>query len=80
MGQQGPQWQPVDTVSGSRQEIFEALEKFRDWWLSAKDSTCPVGSTARLNLLRKLKNIEIRGVFPSMAVCISICYAIAKES
>lgn len=60
----------VNVTTSSRLEIYEALERFRDWWLSAKDSTCPVGSSARLNLLRKLKNIEIRGIFPNMAVCI----------
>lgn len=65
--------QQNNSTNLSCQEIFGTLQKFHNWWQTSNLSASPVGSSTRLNLLRKLKNIEIIGTFPNMAVWIYNC-------
>lgn len=55
-------------ASVSMQSVLSTLEKFREWWQSHKNSNLPIGSSARLSLLKKLKNIELHEGFPSASV------------
>ncbi|XP_053961407.1 DNA excision repair protein ERCC-5 [Anastrepha ludens] len=48
--------------------VLSALCRFRDWLKTYKDSSEPPGSSARLKLRKKLKNIELNDGFPSPAV------------
>lgn len=48
--------------------MLSTLVKFRDWWQAHKTSNLPIGSSARLALLKKLKNIDLHEGFPSMSV------------
>lgn len=48
--------------------VLSTLVKFRDWWQAHKTSNLPIGSSARLALLKKLKNIDLHDGFPSMSV------------
>lgn len=50
------------------QSVLQTLIKFRDWWQAHKCSNLPPGSSARLALRKKLKNIELHEGFPSGAV------------
>ncbi|EDW52152.1 GM16947 [Drosophila sechellia] len=50
------------------QSVLQTLIKFRDWWQAHKSSNLPPGSSARLSLRKKLKNIELHEGFPSGAV------------
>ncbi|XP_017068559.2 DNA repair protein complementing XP-G cells homolog [Drosophila eugracilis] len=50
------------------QSVLQTLTKFRDWWLAHKSSNLPPGSSARLSLRKKLKNIELHEGFPNGAV------------
>ncbi|KAH8378088.1 hypothetical protein KR093_009123 [Drosophila rubida] len=52
----------------SMQSVLSTLVKFRDWWQSHKNSNLPIGSSARLSLRKKLKNIELHEGFPSSSV------------
>lgn len=54
--------------SNSLQTILETLQRFRNWWLSFKSAATPPGTSARLALQKKLKNIELNEGFPSIAV------------
>ncbi|KAH8273884.1 hypothetical protein KR044_002902 [Drosophila immigrans] len=53
---------------GSMQSVLSTLVKFRDWWQAHKNSNLPIGSSARLSLRKKLKNIELHEGFPSSSV------------
>ncbi|XP_030380565.1 DNA repair protein complementing XP-G cells homolog [Scaptodrosophila lebanonensis] len=55
-----------DTIAASNdvQSVLSTLNKFRDWWQAQKQP----GSSARLSLRKKLKNIEMHEDFPSAAV------------
>ncbi|XP_023177543.2 DNA repair protein complementing XP-G cells homolog [Drosophila hydei] len=55
-------------ASVSMQSVLSTLEKFREWWQAHKNSNLPIGSSARLSLLKKLKNIELHEGFPSASV------------
>ncbi|XP_017860288.1 PREDICTED: DNA repair protein complementing XP-G cells homolog [Drosophila arizonae] len=60
---------PNSSSSGvSMQSVLSTLEKFREWWQAHKSSNLPIGSSARLSLLKKLKNIELHEGFPSSSV------------
>ncbi|XP_067632122.1 DNA excision repair protein ERCC-5 homolog [Eurosta solidaginis] len=48
--------------------VIASLCRFRDWLKTQKDSNHPAGSTSRLNLRKKLKNIELYEGFPNPAV------------
>lgn len=48
--------------------VLSTLVKFRDWWQAHKTSNLPIGSSARLALLKKLKNIDLHEGFPSISV------------
>nr|XP_036212616.1 DNA repair protein complementing XP-G cells homolog [Bactrocera oleae] len=48
--------------------VLSALYRFRDWFKMHKDLTQPTGSSTRLNLRKKLKNIELSDNFPNPAV------------
>lgn len=50
------------------QQVLDTLQKFHDWWQMYKSVASPPGSSARLALMKKLKNIEIHEQFPSSAV------------
>ncbi|XP_013116867.2 DNA excision repair protein ERCC-5 homolog isoform X1 [Stomoxys calcitrans] len=50
------------------QYILSTLQKFRTWWQSFKNSAAPPGTSARLALQKKLKNIEVHEGFPNVAV------------
>ncbi|XP_052851408.1 DNA excision repair protein ERCC-5 [Drosophila gunungcola] len=50
------------------QSVLQTLIKFRDWWQAHKSSNLPPGSSARLSLRKKLKNIELHEGFPNGAV------------
>lgn len=50
------------------ENILATLQRFRNWWQSFKSTVAPPGSSARLALQKKLKNIEIHEGFPNMAV------------
>ncbi|KAH8282757.1 hypothetical protein KR054_009518 [Drosophila jambulina] len=52
----------------SNQSVLQTLTKFRDWWQAHKASNLPPGSSARLSLRKKLKNIELHEGFPNGAV------------
>ncbi|TDG45817.1 hypothetical protein AWZ03_007772 [Drosophila navojoa] len=52
----------------SMQSVLSTLERFREWWQAHKSSNLPIGSSARLSLLKKLKNIELHEGFPSSSV------------
>ncbi|KAH8324109.1 hypothetical protein KR074_000052 [Drosophila pseudoananassae] len=52
----------------SNQSVLQTLVKFRDWWQAHKNSNLPPGSSARLALRKKLKNIELHEGFPNGAV------------
>ncbi|KAH8335238.1 hypothetical protein KR067_011247 [Drosophila pandora] len=52
----------------SNQSVLHTLIKFRDWWQAHKSSNLPPGSSARLALRKKLKNIELHEGFPNGAV------------
>ncbi|XP_068151835.1 LOW QUALITY PROTEIN: DNA excision repair protein ERCC-5 [Drosophila tropicalis] len=56
------------THSICNQTVLETLTRFRDWWQAHKNSNLPPGSSARLSLRKKLKNIELHEGFPSTAV------------
>ncbi|XP_060666641.1 DNA excision repair protein ERCC-5 [Drosophila nasuta] len=48
--------------------VLSTLVRFRDWWQAHKNSNLPIGSSARLSLRKKLKNIELHEGFPSSSV------------
>ncbi|XP_039969610.1 DNA excision repair protein ERCC-5 isoform X2 [Bactrocera neohumeralis] len=48
--------------------VLSTLYRFRDWFKIHKDLTQPTGSSTRLNLRKKLKNIELNDGFPNPAV------------
>lgn len=50
------------------QTILNTLQRFRNWWQTFKTSSAPPGTSARLALQKKLKNIELYEGFPSTAV------------
>ncbi|EDV59372.1 DNA repair protein complementing XP-G cells homolog [Drosophila erecta] len=50
------------------QSVLQTLVRFRDWWQAHKSSNLPPGSSARLSLRKKLKNIELHEGFPNGAV------------
>ncbi|EDW85247.1 uncharacterized protein Dwil_GK18419 [Drosophila willistoni] len=56
------------TQSICNQTVLETLTRFRDWWQAHKNSNLPPGSSARLSLRKKLKNIDLHEGFPSSAV------------
>ncbi|KAH8355841.1 hypothetical protein KR200_001467 [Drosophila serrata] len=59
----------AQTAEGvSNQAVLQTLIKFRDWWQAHKSSNLPPGSSARLSLRKKLKNIELHEGFPNGAV------------
>ncbi|KAH8333552.1 hypothetical protein KR059_000671 [Drosophila kikkawai] len=59
----------AQTAQGvSNQSVLQTLTKFRDWWQAHKSSNLPPGSSARLSLRKKLKNIELHEGFPNGAV------------
>ncbi|KAM8714956.1 hypothetical protein ACLKA7_002066 [Drosophila subpalustris] len=58
----------ASSSSGSMQSVLSTLVKFRDWWQAHKNSNLPIGSSARLSLRKKLKNIELHEGFPSTSV------------
>ncbi|KAH8249588.1 hypothetical protein KR032_010665 [Drosophila birchii] len=59
----------AQTAQGvSNQSVLQTLTKFRDWWQAHKTSNLPPGSSARLSLRKKLKNIELHEGFPNGAV------------
>lgn len=57
--------QQMDSNSSA---VLSTLVKFRDWWQAHKTSNLPIGSSARLALLKKLKNIDLHEGFPSISV------------
>lgn len=57
--------QQIESTSSA---VLSTLVKFRDWWQAHKTSNLPIGSSARLALLKKLKNIDLHEGFPSMSV------------
>ncbi|EDW02918.1 GH10954 [Drosophila grimshawi] len=62
----------LDTASNgsaiTNQSVLSTLVKFRDWWQSQHNANIPVGSTARISLRKKLKNINLHEGFPSSSV------------
>ncbi|KAH8258989.1 hypothetical protein KR038_001489 [Drosophila bunnanda] len=59
----------TQTAEGvSNHSVLQTLTKFRDWWQAHKSSNLPPGSSARLSLRKKLKNIELHEGFPNGAV------------
>ncbi|XP_075149912.1 rad2 superfamily protein mus201 [Haematobia irritans] len=50
------------------QNILSTLKKFRSWWQSFKTAASPPGTSARVALQKKLKNIEMHEGFPNVAV------------
>ncbi|EDW57647.2 DNA excision repair protein ERCC-5 isoform X2 [Drosophila virilis] len=52
----------------SMQSVLSTLVRFRDWWQAHKNANIPIGSSARLSLRKKLKNIELHEGFPSSSV------------
>uniref|UniRef100_A0A034VR69 DNA repair protein complementing XP-G cells-like protein n=2 Tax=Bactrocera dorsalis TaxID=27457 RepID=A0A034VR69_BACDO len=48
--------------------VLSTLYRFRDWFKIHKDLAQPTGSSTRLNLRKKLKNIELNDGFPNPAV------------
>ncbi|XP_034473808.1 DNA repair protein complementing XP-G cells homolog [Drosophila innubila] len=58
----------ASSSAGSMQSVLSTLVKFRDWWQAHKNSNLPIGSSARLSLRKKLKNIELHEGFPSTSV------------
>ncbi|XP_022234861.2 DNA repair protein complementing XP-G cells homolog [Drosophila obscura] len=58
----------ASTVASGNQSVLATLVRFRDWWQAHKSSNLPPGSSARLALRKKLKNIELHEGFPNMAV------------
>lgn len=57
-----------ESAPTSIQSILAALQRFRSWWQSFKSAAAPPGSSARLALQKKLKNIELHEGFPNTAV------------
>ncbi|XP_015035513.2 DNA repair protein complementing XP-G cells homolog isoform X1 [Drosophila pseudoobscura] len=55
-------------ASSGNQSVLATLVRFRDWWQAHKSTSLPPGSSARLALRKKLKNIELHEGFPNMAV------------
>ncbi|XP_011194915.2 DNA excision repair protein ERCC-5 isoform X1 [Zeugodacus cucurbitae] len=55
-----------DEQSITTATVLSALYRFRDWFKTHKDSA--QGSSIRLNLRKKLKNIELNDGFPNPAV------------
>lgn len=55
-------------IESTLSAVLSTLVKFRDWWQAHKTSNLPIGSSARLALLKKLKNIDLHEGFPSMSV------------
>ncbi|XP_070068971.1 DNA excision repair protein ERCC-5 homolog [Drosophila takahashii] len=60
--------QEASVPSACNQSVLQTLIKFRDWWQAHKNSNLPPGSSARLSLRKKLKNIELHEGFPNGAV------------
>ncbi|KAH8353421.1 hypothetical protein KR084_010831 [Drosophila pseudotakahashii] len=60
--------QEASVPSACNQSVMQTLTKFRDWWQAHKNSNLPPGSSARLSLRKKLKNIELHEGFPNGAV------------
>jgi len=60
--------QDANNPSACNQSVLQTLIKFRDWWQAHKNSNLPPGSSARLSLRKKLKNIELHEGFPNGAV------------
>ncbi|KAH8266631.1 hypothetical protein KR018_004162 [Drosophila ironensis] len=52
----------------TNQSVLQTLTKFRDWWQAHRSSNLPPGTSARLSLKKKLKNIELHEGFPNGAV------------
>uniref|UniRef100_A0A0K8WIZ2 DNA repair protein complementing XP-G cells n=1 Tax=Bactrocera latifrons TaxID=174628 RepID=A0A0K8WIZ2_BACLA len=48
--------------------VLSTLYRFRDWFKIHKDLAQPTGSSTRLNLRKKLKNIELNDGFPNPAI------------
>lgn len=48
--------------------VLSTLYRFRDWFNMHTDLAQPTGSSTRLNLRKKLKNIELNDGFPNPAV------------
>ncbi|XP_037808319.1 DNA repair protein complementing XP-G cells homolog [Lucilia sericata] len=59
---------PEDSSTTSIQNILITLQRFRNWWQSFKSTAAPPGTSARLALQKKLKNIELHEGFPNTAV------------
>ncbi|KAM7352013.1 rad2 superfamily protein mus201 [Cochliomyia hominivorax] len=57
-----------DSLNNAIQNILVTLQRFRNWWQSFKTAAAPPGSSARLALQKKLKNIELHEGFPNTAV------------
>ncbi|XP_023303108.2 DNA excision repair protein ERCC-5 [Lucilia cuprina] len=57
-----------DSSTTTIQNILITLQRFRNWWQSFKSTAAPPGTSARLALQKKLKNIEIHEGFPNTAV------------
>ncbi|SPP86244.1 DNA repair protein complementing XP-G cells homolog [Drosophila guanche] len=55
-------------AASGNQSVLATLHRFRDWWQAHKSTSLPPGSSARLALRKKLKNIELHEGFPNMAV------------
>ncbi|XP_065355434.1 DNA excision repair protein ERCC-5 homolog [Calliphora vicina] len=59
---------PQDSTNTSMHNILATLQTFRNWWQTFKTAAAPPGSSARLALQKKLKNIELHEGFPNTAV------------